>query len=132
MDKRTDRALEKTIKYSRIAAYWNRKAVNYEARAHWIESATEREEKKAREAEQAKKARKAKANRPLSERIGCGEYPAALVWWDNGREKRGDYVTLARMSYTKRVLEFTDDCKSPEVREIIQKQAAAYLESTQP
>ena len=36
MDKKTEQALDKTIKYSKIAAYWQRKAAAYEFRARVV------------------------------------------------------------------------------------------------
>lgn len=124
MDKKTEQALDKTIKYSKIAAYWQRKAAAYEFRARAIENAPKLAEKKAKEKEYYRQAKKAKATRPIAERIGCGAYPCCFVWWDNGRERNGDYITLARMSYSTQILEFTKDCTNPEARRIIEAAAA--------
>jgi len=125
MDKKTDQALEKTIKYSKIATYWNNKASNYEARARWIETTAEREAAKVASIAREKQAKKAKRERPLIERIHAGYYPRAAVWWDNGREKSGDYVTLAMMSYKTLILKFEKEANA-EAREIITEQAKKY------
>jgi hypothetical protein len=124
-DKKTERALDKTIKYYKIATYWNSKAANYEARARWIETTAEREAAKLASIAREKQAKRAKRERPLIDRIHRGYYPCAVVWWDNGREKNGDYLTLAMMSYRTLVLKFEKEC-NPEAREIITQQAKEY------
>lgn len=115
MDKRTDRAMDKTIKYSKIAVYWRERAATLEMQARYIEDAPRRS---------ARVVIKVKREKiPMEERLFIGVYPTGLVYADRGREVHGDYKRLGYLNYGTLILNLEPDCL-PALAEQIKDNAA--------
>jgi hypothetical protein len=122
-DRKTTSALDKTIKYSKIACYWREKAASLEMKARYIESEPQRTAKRTAQAESDKRERTAKHAATPAERLLCCVFPTGLFYSDTGRERNGDYITLAHISYRTLVLEIEPDCP-PDFIKLIEKDAA--------
>ncbi len=133
MDRRTDRALELTIKNAKKSIALNQEADALEHRAWRIENQNLLQQQAAQRAQAKKEARKRERDRRKAERaalrndpkrrVFIGNYPAGLIYADRCRKKRGDYAQLAFLSYFTLKLDIEPDC--PDIlRPYIEEHAA--------
>lgn len=123
MNKRTERALEKTIKYAKLAVEYRRKAERLVLQARWIENAPQREQAKQEHLETEKREKKSRRSMTPQERLFAGCYPTGIVYSDRAREVGGDYKRLGYLNYKSLELELRPDCH-PELAELIRADAA--------
>jgi len=55
----------------------------------------------------------------LKDRLFIGAFPAGMVYADTSRERRGDYVRLAFLSYATLKLDIERDCPADLRKEIV-------------
>jgi len=123
MNKRSERALEKTIRYAKRAVEYRRKADWLEMRARWIENTPERALAKQKRLETEKREKKSRRSMPPQERLFIGCYPTGIVYADRAHEVDGDYKSLGYQNYQTLELELRPGCP-PELAELIQADAS--------
>jgi hypothetical protein len=82
MNKRSERALEKTIQYAKRAVAYRRKAEMFEVQASWIENAPKRARAKQKRLAGEKREKKSQRSMPPHERLFIGCYPTGIVYAD--------------------------------------------------
>lgn len=123
MNRRSERALEKTIRYSKLAVVYREKAASLELQARWVENAPERERSKQKRLAAEKREKKSRRSMPPQERLFIGCYPTGIGYADRTHEVNGDYNTLGYLNFRTLVLELRPGCP-PELAELIQADAA--------
>lgn len=119
MNRRTDRALIKTIENAKKSIAAEKQADEFERHANWLENGgPEREQQRRLEAIAQRKIdrKKAQAERkemkagPLDERLFAGVYPAGLVMCDKAVKKNNDYRDLGILFWSTLVFRPERDC----------------------
>ena len=122
INKRSERALEKTIQYAKRAVAYRRKAEMFEVQASWIENAPKRAQAKQKLLAGEKREKKSRRSMPPQERLFIGCYPTGIVYADCAHEVGGDYKTLGYLNYRTLVLDLKPGCPA-ELAELIQADA---------
>lgn len=116
MNRRAERALEKTITNAVKSNAARRRADEFERRAAWLESGGPEHAYRRKIANRQADAREHKAEKAalkagsLQERLFVGHFPVGLVFCDRSVEQNGDYKRLAILYERTLVLVFESDC----------------------
>lgn len=126
-NRKTEQALDRTIRYAKRALYWRGRAAEMRRRAVEIETAPQRATDAARQQEldqaAVKAAKTARHAMPPADRLFVGCYPTGFVYADKSRERNGDYWRLGYQSYRTLCLELDADCPA-EMRPLVEAHAA--------
>lgn len=116
MNRRTDRAIETTVKNASRCVALTKEADRLEAEAADIEAGgperryTERKAARAAEKVKEREERQKLKHGELAPRLFQGVYPGGIMYSDRAVQRSGDYRQLAFLSFATLELRFENDC----------------------